>query len=504
MDLNREQQELQQLATECLDESKKLFLESKLKSAEEMAIRARDLFWQIGDIKNYVEALNKLAIYYAALGNESLEVECLLDGMEYAYENGYHDLMATLLNNIGSKYQSINANDQALYYYEEAVKAYEVALQDDSDNMDPDDVSSFTMVVNMNLCELYCIKGEHEKARAHYDIAKRESVNPANERYFFSFQSFEGLTLWRLGEKDAAISLADSIIQSSIDTVYTSDYLQVMSDLMTLLKEMGDYDKWVQILSLMESRLDDSDGLYMHMELLARWLDYYHTIGDEASYQRCCIEYLELSQKKVLEDERNRAATIDLKIKIRRTERAKRHSDEIVYLDPLTGIGNRNRMLEDSVTYIQDSIATGIPITIGLIDIDFFKECNDTYGHVEGDECLKKVASVMNDAVGTLGNVYRYGGDEFLILLPQASVEEIEEVGAKIKEGVAKLEIPNRKSPIVPFVTVSQGYTRALAEEGDTIEHLVDLADHVLYTVKRYGRNGYRFMMFDDVVSSLT
>ena len=195
------------------------------------------------------------------------------------------------------------------------------------------------------------------------------------------------------------------------------------------------------------------------------------------------------------------AESIDLQLEMRRAAKQKKHTDSIVYLDPLTGIGNRNRMLEDSKKYIAESIKTVTPITIGLIDIDFFKECNDTYGHIVGDKCLKKVAEIIKEAVGKLGNVYRYGGDEFLLLLPKIEGEPVEEIGKKIKEMMEAEAIPNVKSAVSPYVTVSQGYTSACAEEGDNIDTLVNLADRVLYSVKRRGRNDYKFADIDEVLA---
>lgn len=100
-----------------------------------------------------------------------------------------------------------------------------------------------------------------------------------------------------------------------------------------------------------------------------------------------------------------------------------------------------------------------------------------------------------------MGNVYRYGGDEFLLLLPLAKLDQLNELGEVIKQKIEEEQIPNEKSSVKPYVTVSQGYTVARAEVGDTIETLVGLVDNVLYSVKRGGRDDYKVLKYSDAVA---
>lgn len=493
-----ERQELKQLADECYNESLTHLYEGKLKNAEETANRARELYNQIEDKHREALTLNLLSIIYDELGNASMDLTSLLDALEIALDDNAYDISAKIFNNLGSKLMYAKAYERALYYFTRALEEFDKAEKAGLNR--EEDIHPFIIVLNMNLATICCYTGNLEKARIHYEIAKTESTHPLNREFAFTFQAFEGHTLWKLGEHEKAAGLVDSIMHTALTSEYTTDYMEVISDFIDLLKEMKDYERWHKVLTIMDNHLNEDGGLYVNIEMLKRWLEYYDAINDVENYKDCCLKYYLLSKEKDELEYSQRADTIELNTEMRRTIRQKQHTDSIVYLDPLTGIGNRNRMLEDSKKYIADAISEKNTIAIGLIDVDFFKECNDTYGHIEGDGCLKAVAKVIEDAVGDNGRVYRYGGDEFLVLLPKVDDDGLNELGETIKNNLSKAQIPNEKSPISPYVTVSQGYTRAYPEEGDEIDHLVELADKVLYAVKRYGRNNYKYMLYQDIL----
>ena len=499
--LTKEQLELRQLANECMEESLKVLLVGKIQEAEAVTIRARDIYKEIGDKCQLAAALNRLSVIYDELGDESKDLECLLDALELVADGEDYLLKAKLNNNLGSKFLYVKAYDKALEHirlgYENYIKACE--LDPSSEVINP----SFELVMNLNFSSIFYFLGDKEHSKHHYLLAKENASQGIDEDLVFVFKCYEVLTLWRLGEKEQCLTLLDEVLEDAKTVEYATDYLEVMSDILQLLKEMKDYKRWENLLHIIENRLYDSVTVKIKMEIINRWIDFFSETGDENNYLQSCKRFHELSLEKSAEEYKKQADNIELSVAMRKIAKQKKQADSIVYIDPLTKTCNRNRMLEDSKKYIADSIKNTTPIIVGLIDIDFFKECNDTYGHVAGDKVLAKVAEIIKDEVGKQGNVYRYGGDEFLLLLPNISQEEITSLGNRIKERIDIENIPNEKSAISSCVTVSQGYTLAVAEEGDSIETLVNLADHVLYSVKRRGRNSYKFMEYGDVIASL-
>lgn len=489
-----------QLANECVGEGVKLLREGKLKNAEAMVRRGKDIFEEIGELRKKSSALNVLSIILDEMGNDAMSMECLLEAIDDSLEIEAFDMASKVYNNLGSKFMYLKSYERALDYFKKALDMFEKAVEN---NQASDiDIQAFALVLNLNISTTYCYMGNNEKAREYYAIAKEKSTHPYCEKVLFTFQCFEGMVLWKTGDEKQAAELIDTIIEGARNCEYTTDYLETFSELLELLKAMKEYDKWKEVLELIESRMKDEMSLYDKMGLIELWLDYYKATNNSEEYVKISSKYYELYQEKEFHEYEKRAEMLESMTEMRRSRKQKEQTDKIVFLDPLTQIGNRNRLLRDSDEFIRTSATNKTSISIGLVDVDYFKECNDTYGHIVGDECLKSVAKVLTEAVGERGNVYRYGGDEFLILMPAISEEEVLVVGKAIKDKFDELNIPNINSPVVPHVSVSQGYTQVYASINDTIEKLINSADSVLYSVKRGGRNNYKFTRYIEIASN--
>ena len=157
--------------------------------------------------------------------------------------------------------------------------------------------------------------------------------------------------------------------------------------------------------------------------------------------------------------------------------------------DALTGLGNRYSLEREAVHIIRD--AGGERITVGVLDIDCFKQLNDTYGHIQGDRCLKVVADILKEAVMDCGHVYRFGGDEFVMLFPAGMENRIEEIAEAILQKIAEVGIANEHSVVQPNLTISQGYACFVPEGTESGARLIEHADKALYYVKRNSRNAY-------------
>jgi len=123
-----------------------------------------------------------------------------------------------------------------------------------------------------------------------------------------------------------------------------------------------------------------------------------------------------------------------------------------------------------------------------MLDIDFFKQYNDTYGHLVGDRILKTLCTAIKHHIKQSDAVGRWGGEEFVISLPGATGEQAMQVAERIGQTMAALRVEDRGQWSIPVPTVSQGIAIYPHEE-DEIYHLIDLADRRLYIAKVRGRN---------------
>ncbi len=158
--------------------------------------------------------------------------------------------------------------------------------------------------------------------------------------------------------------------------------------------------------------------------------------------------------------------------------------------DPLMKIGNRRAMEIDLGHTHNASIRYGHPYSVILMDIDFFKRYNDYYGHQAGDDALKSVAESLKANIRGSDRLYRYGGEEILLVLPHTNAAQAEVVARKLVSSIAKSSISHEKSPY-EFLTISCGGACVLNNEHliSNWEVLIEQVDQNLYQAKNDGRN---------------
>ncbi len=166
--------------------------------------------------------------------------------------------------------------------------------------------------------------------------------------------------------------------------------------------------------------------------------------------------------------------------------------EELTRQDGLTGLLNRRAMTERIDELHAIARRHGHPYAVILLDIDHFKLYNDTQGHPAGDGVIRRVGNCFRDAIRTSDSVYRYGGEEFLILLPETEASGAALVTERIRSAIAARAIAHPASPTSAHVTVSLGYTDvATRETAEKIswQDVVQRADEALYRSKQAGRN---------------
>ena len=156
--------------------------------------------------------------------------------------------------------------------------------------------------------------------------------------------------------------------------------------------------------------------------------------------------------------------------------------------DGLTGLLNRKAFDNQMMDCVSECEKSGTPMVLMLLDIDFFKKFNDTYGHQVGDQVLRLVARTLTDNVKGRDFAARYGGDEFAIILPDTPVSAGLRVAEILRKSVESKEVINKASnENMGRITLSIGVAEYTA--GEEISHLIERADKALYDAKRAGRN---------------
>ena len=161
-------------------------------------------------------------------------------------------------------------------------------------------------------------------------------------------------------------------------------------------------------------------------------------------------------------------------------------------VDALTGVFNR-RYIENNLAQTMEFLSrSNGQLSVLMMDIDFFKKYNDTYGHDQGDMCLKTVAGALASGVSRSNDfVARYGGEEFLVALPNTDDAGARAVAEKLLDSVRALDIPHAGNDAAPYVTISIGVTTGTVEFTQSQDEYMRRADEALYMSKQNGRNRY-------------
>jgi two-component system cell cycle response regulator len=157
--------------------------------------------------------------------------------------------------------------------------------------------------------------------------------------------------------------------------------------------------------------------------------------------------------------------------------------------DPLTQLGSRLKLSEDIENIYAGATRYGRTCCAVMCDVDFFKAYNDSKGHLAGDEVLKAVSRVLSNSARSGDQAYRYGGEEFLILLPEQSLHDGLIAAERYRRAIEELAIPHDFNPPDNVVTISAGVAVLSHSEGKSVEAWLNQADAALYGAKHLGRN---------------
>ena len=207
------------------------------------------------------------------------------------------------------------------------------------------------------------------------------------------------------------------------------------------------------------------------------WIrDVVHVVRNEAGEVQALIGFMfDISERKKTDE---------------RLQGLQKQLEDFSFRDGLTGVPNRRKF--DAVLDEEWDLARRHtqPLSLILIDIDFFKQYNDHYGHVQGDECLRRVGTALNAVASRPRDLLaRYGGEEFVLVLPATDEAAARRVAERCRQAIFKEQIPHAASTVGQLLTVSQGIGTIIPSASDTLIPFIDAVDRRLYRAKQAGRD---------------
>ena len=335
-------------------------------------------------------------------------------------------------------------------------------------------------------------KGEPDKALEYLDSLDKLKEDPLDVPLLYaSCYALKGM------KKEAMAGLA-SIWKPVEDIRNRFERLSHYFDILDVLMALEEYQEAARFTEVAEKLLASMDSAGKWSRLMEYEIQIYTALGEEKQLERAYelffqydMKFKEISQKSAIKRLKKR---IELQEEADRRASMEEWQDVLFKrneYDELTGVLNRRGIRK----YMNKAFAAAREqkqkFAVLFVDVDFFKEFNDTYGHVAGDDCLKKVAQILKNAVSDQGMAGRYGGDEFLLTITGTQTISIMEVAMEIKRSLSKVAIPNKCSNVSDEVTVTIGGVNAIPEEDQDFPFYIEAADKMLYSLKKSSKNGF-------------
>lgn len=468
-----------------------------LRNACSHLIQVLDAFRAAEDYNMLARSYIMLGVIYASTGSTAQAIEYYLKGLEYARTYGLLYLEILCLNNLGSYYQEIGRHERALEFFEECYdKIDHPDLDDNPDKTDLKIVLLENMIIShMKLNHLY-------RVERYLRVVKE--LQDAKGARKFDILLLENMFLWRSGKGDEVRKNLPVLEKELLAVTEPADFIFRVSEYVALLKEMQELDCWKRILDYSYKQADQYQSNSVRVTVLELCLDYAKTAGMKAEYGRLCELYTEasLAMKEEKDLERQQIADVQMELYEKEkeqasTQREKRKMQELAETDALTGLGSRYSLRKYGNDLLEKAKEERSHLVVGLLDVDCFKQYNDTYGHIAGDECLVKVAEVLKNALGKVidkgacGKAFRYGGDELLLLLAGTTEQDLYGLAEEIAAEVEKLKLANENSTVKEIVTLSQGYFCQVPRDDESLEDVLKKADVQLYKVKDNNKDDF-------------
>lgn len=437
------------------------------------------------DLLSYV--CTWLGIYYEMQNNRQMAMQNYLDALEFAERNNDFMRQSILLNNIASQFQYCGNYEVAKEYYIKALACFEAAKNTSSD--DPHYAQ-----LTANIISACCRLKQIDEARQHYALLESSGQLAENQNQLYLS---ELLISAALGDVAATRTSVDKLLlEMQKEPTNRHQFFEtflVVAESMVGLDEEAYARKMLTVLNWLCK--EDEYGQRLKVQYV--WMRFYKSFGEEQERIEAYKLFYELRQKSDAILNHNLAEGLLSKIKLRESvkknqemEKAKEQLEDEVQIDELTQLFNRRsfRKLTEEAAADPDVHS----LSLIMIDVDYFKQYNDTYGHSEGDKTLRAVADCLRQAADDNVYNFRYGGDEFVSMCKNKSPIQVERFVERFCELLRSKNIPHKESLCsCKRVTLSVGYSYQTKPEDCPIEiaKMMSEADVALYWSKGQGRN---------------
>lgn len=443
---------------------------------------------QAGQWDMVARAYNILAITSQSRGNAPIAMDYYLTGLGYCRK---HQLYAeeNIINlNLGTLYLVNGQWTEAQKYFEKV--AYYVQNDKETENY-----YSLMSCIEISLGRCFLQKEQPERAQRELEYLDgcMEHLEKTEQIAVLCFKAEFYHQAGRITLRDECIRQIHGMVDMDMAVM---DLFDDIYGLCELLLEIDNEEVFWDIIDILEKLTKNANIVNLQRRIISLKIKYYRRHDDDEKYLAAAGIYYELSEAMERENLYMvanmlavRSSLEQANAKRREVEKANERLLEKSETDPLTHLANRFRLNDYSEQAFEQALAAGLPFAVEILDIDYFKEFNDNYGHQAGDGCLLAIAQELQQMQREHIFCARYGGDEFIIIYERMTEEEVFAEAEQLRERILARRIAHAYSKALPVVTISQGICWGIPEEGNRNWDFLHAADAMLYRVKKRSRN---------------
>ena len=469
-----------------------------------------ECYWQKGEYENTMQCLTEgvgclenarmyelLAKAHNMMGavsdrknNRMLALSSYYNSLKYAEKYHFYYIQGMAESNIAYTLVRMRLRQEAIQHYRTAIDFYSKSEKTYQLNY-----NRINCMIECGCCHMYM--GEMEEALRLWNQIE-QIIREAPESYYSKIT----LEMYRIscellqGHEEEALKLAADLLEQLSDRdVFEEimDELVILAGILEILPDGKYLEELIRIID--EKHIEEHYNIFLDLyPIKSEFLQKKGLTWEYIDYTR---QYFDIYEKYQRENREALINVIELQNRLKNVtldwtnmKASNQELESLAMHDELTGLANRTFLHEYLTSSFEHAYEEHELMGVELMDIDFFKEYNDHYGHLAGDQCLKAIAGVLRKQQ-VPGKIFcaRYGGDEFMILYTGMTVEKIRRVAEDILRKVRKLKLPHECSNCSNYVSVSQGVFVRIPVGNNKEWDFTSRADDLLYKTKSCGRN---------------
>ncbi len=450
-------------------------------------------------------AYNLLAITSISRGNVLFALDYYLNGLSYCKKFHLYEEGCIININIGTLYINSGEYKQAQMFFEDAFLRLERI--EGCQNY-----YTYKNAIYLALGKCYMQQEVFEKAGEYLQKAKQECFAKTDELEQLHFWIFQAQLFNAQGYIQKRDMCIKHIQQQVTGKFALMDVFDELYDYSKMLYEIRYYKEFWAITELLEDYVSQAKIINFQRKLLSLKIQYFKIMEDKAEYLQAAGLFYELTELMDAENGSmvsamlNVRRTLDSETKMRlEMEKENVALVELSQTDALTGLWNRFRMNSYAEEVFERAKDQKSNLAVEILDVDYFKQYNDTYGHQAGDKCLIYVANEIKKLQDKGGiAAFRYGGDEFVIFYEGYTMEQVHQLMSELKYNVLKLQMVNHYSKAADVISISQGACVGIPAENSHVWDFLQTADMTLYKVKKKSRNNLAVDVFQELKEEMS